>query len=312
MDIFEAKGIKPMLIVEMVEAFDDPDFIFELKLDGERCIAYLDPLQETDLRNKRNIKMINKVPELSQIHKQVKCRCILDGELIVIKDGKPDFTEIQRRSLMSNDFKIHLQSTKYPASFTAFDILYYEDHEVIDLPLIERKRLLESVVIENERLAISRFIEHYGIEFYKIAKQNELEGIVAKRKDGKYSFDKRTRDWIKIKNLLDDDFVICGYIKKDNNVISVVLGQYRNSDLVYKGHVTLGVSSNDFKIMSSTNRLDTPLFQDIPSGNEDAVWIEPIHVCTVKYMIKTASGSMRQPVFKGIRDDKKAIECVEK
>ena len=101
MDLFESKNIKPMLIGEMQEAFDSPDYIYELKLDGERCIAYLDK-DSTDLRNKRNIKMLAKVPELSNIHKQVKCRCILDGELIVIKDGKPDFFEIQRRSLMSN------------------------------------------------------------------------------------------------------------------------------------------------------------------------------------------------------------------
>ena len=213
MDMFDSKNIKPMLIGEMQEAFDSPDYIYELKLDGERCIAYLDN-DITDLRNKRNIKMLVKVPELSMIHKQVKCRCILDGELIVIKDGKPDFFEIQRRSLMSNTFKIKLASSKLPASFTAFDILYYEDHEVIDLPLMQRKKLLEKTIKENDRIAISRYIEERGIEFYKLAKQNQLEGIVAKRKDSKYYLDKRTKDWIKIKNLMDDDFVVCGYIFK--------------------------------------------------------------------------------------------------
>lgn len=130
MDLFDKKDIKPMLIGEMTDAFDSPDFIYELKLDGERCLAYLDPKGSTELRNKRNVKMLLKVPELSEIHRQVKCRCILDGELIVIKNGKPDFFEIQRRSLTSNEFKIHLQTQKYPASFTAFDILYYKDHDV--------------------------------------------------------------------------------------------------------------------------------------------------------------------------------------
>jgi len=309
MNIFESKNIKPMLIGEMQDAFDSPDYIYELKLDGERCIAYLDK-DGTELRNKRNIRMLMTVPELSDIHKQVKCRCILDGELIVIKDGKPDFFEIQRRSLMSNSFKIKLASSRLPASFTAFDILYYDDHDVKDLPLMQRKKLLEKTIKENGSIAISRYIEEQGIKFYQLAKENQLEGIVAKRKDSKYYFDKRTKDWIKIKNLQDDDFVVCGYIFKDKGVISIVLGQYSSKELVYKGHATLGLSTADFKIIKSTRRLSTQPFNDLPSGNENAVWIEPSLVCTVNYMLKTATGSLRQPVFKGLRNDKLPKDCI--
>lgn len=147
-DWFQDKGIKPMLIGAEGEAFDSPDYLYELKLDGERCIAYLD-VEGTDLQNKRNMKMLLKVPELSEIHTQVKCRCILDGELAVIHDGKPDFFLIQRRSMMSNPVKIQLEAQRHPACFTAFDILYYEDHPVTDLPLTERKKLLESVIKEE-------------------------------------------------------------------------------------------------------------------------------------------------------------------
>ena len=308
MDLFESKEIKPMLIGENQEAFDSPDYIYELKLDGERCIAYLDK-DMTELRNKRNVKMLSKVPELATIHKQVKCRCILDGELIVIKDGKPDFYEIQRRSLMSNTFKIQLASSKLPASFTAFDILYYNDHQVTDLSLMQRKKLLEKVIKENERLAISRYIEESGIAFYQLAKQNDLEGIVAKRKDSKYYQDKKTKDWIKIKYLLDDDFVVCGYILKSGGVISIVLGQYLNKELVYKGHATLGISAEDFQIIKSTPELSSQPFNILPSGNDNAIWIELRLVCIVKFMMKTAKGGLRQPVFKGLRDDKLPKDC---
>lgn len=309
-DIFEQKALKPMLIGSTSEAFNSEDYIFELKLDGERCLAYLDPKNGTDLRNKRNIKMLSKVPELSDIHKQVKVRCILDGELIVIKDGKPDFFEIQRRSLTTNKFKIQLQANKYPASFTAFDILFYDDHEVTSLPLMERKKLLSEVLSESDRIAISRYIENTGVDFYKLAEQNDLEGIVAKKKDSNYFYDKRTKDWIKIKNLQDDDFVVCGYIIKENNVTSIVLGQYDNKKLIYKGHVTLGVSGDDFRTITSTKKVTEHPFVELPPGNDDAVWIAPELVCTVKYMMKTATGSMRQPVFKGLRDDKEPKDCV--
>lgn len=246
-DIWESKNIKPMLIGASGEAFDSAEYIYELKLDGERCIAYLDS-DSTVLKNKRNLFMLPKVPELSEIHKNVNVRCILDGELSVIKNGKPDFSEIQRRSLMSNSIKIDLASKKYPACFTAFDILYYEDRLVTDLPLTERKELLQKAVqSENDRFAVSRVIEKNGIAFYDLAEKENLEGIVAKRRDSKYYFDKRTKDWIKIKNLQDDDFVVLGYIPKDNNMNSIILGQYKDKLMVYKGHVTLGVGGESFR-----------------------------------------------------------------
>lgn len=211
---------------------------------------------------------------------------------------------------MSNSFRIQLASSKLPASFTAFDILYYDDHEVMDLTLMQRKKLLEKTVKENERIAISRYIEEHGVEFYQLATQNQLEGIVAKRKDSKYYLDKRSKDWIKIKNLQDDDFVVCGYIFKHTGVISIVLGQYLNKELVYKGHVTLGISTADFQLMKSIPIINTQPFNFLPCENENVVWIEPILVCTVKYMMKTANGSLRQPVFKGLRDDKEPQDCI--
>ena len=80
-DLFTDKNVRPMLIGAEGEAFDSPDYLYELKLDGERCIAYLAPTSGTELRNKRNLKLLPKVPELSGIHRQATCRCILDGEL---------------------------------------------------------------------------------------------------------------------------------------------------------------------------------------------------------------------------------------
>lgn len=296
-----------MLIAENREPFDSPDYIYELKLDGERCIAYLDDTG-TELRNKRNVKMLPKVPELSRIHTCVNKRCILDGELFVMKNGKPDFFEIQRRSLMSNSFKIALASSKYPASYNAFDILYIEGQTVTDRPLTERKQLLTEIVCkEDARFSVSRTIENSGIAFYELAKERQLEGIVAKRKDSRYYFDKRTKDWIKIKYLQDDDFVVCGYILKESSA-SLVLGKYREGRLIHKGHVTLGVSQNDIAFLSQI-KTGGPLFDT--RANENTVWLNPVVVCTVQYMMKTASGSLRQPVFKGLRLDKQANDCTE-
>lgn len=309
-DLFKEKNVKPMLIGAEGEAFDSPDYIFELKLDGERCIAYLGG-DSTELINKRGQRMLPKTPELNGIHRHVSDRCVLDGELAVIKNGRPDFFEIQRRSLMSNPFKIQLAASKHPACFTAFDILYIDGELVTDRPLMERKELLAGVVkSESGHFAVSRYISQQGVSFYELARKQNLEGIVAKRCDSKYYFGKRTKDWIKIKNLKDDDFVICGYILKEKHVISIVLGQYRNGTMLYKGHVTLGVNGGAFRQISAVERREAPPFA-APPGNERAVWIEPRLVCTVKYMELTNSGGLRQPVFKGLRNDKAPEECVE-
>ena len=307
-DLWESKTVKPMLIGAEGEPFDSENYIYELKLDGERCIAYLDK-GRTILKNKRNVLMLPKVPELSEIHRNVNVRCILDGELAVIKDGKPDFFEIQKRSMMSNPVKIDMAAKKYPACFTAFDILYYEGHQVTDLPLTKRKKLLQKAVqSENSRFAVSRYIEKNGISFYNLAEQQELEGIVAKRKDSKYYLDRRTKDWIKIKYLQDDDFVIMGYVPKENSMNSIIFGQYRANELIYKGHVTLGVGGEPFRKIQALDKIACH-FSEIPKGNENVVWVVPKLVCTVKYMMKTESGGLRQPVFKGLREDKAPEEC---
>lgn len=306
---FENRHINPMLIGADGQAFDSGDFIYELKWDGERCLAYLDPAHGTELRNKRNLKMLPKVPELAGIHKQVKKRCILDGELMIMKNGRPDFYEIQKRSLTTNSFKIQLAAKQYPANFVAFDILYYDGKDLTLLPLMERKQYLDQAVrTETASLAISRYVPDKGCPLYTLAKQQNLEGIVAKRKDSIYTPGKRTKDWIKIKNLKDDDFVVCGYLYKENNMISLVLGQYGQNEMIYKGHVTLGVGGPDFEIIKAMKPAQIPPFP-VPPGNEEANWITPELVCTVKFMDYNANGGMRQPVFKGLRFDKPAEAC---
>ena len=306
---FDIRDIKPMLIGIEGQPFDSTDYIYELKWDGERCIAFLDPDGTIDLRNKRNIKMLQKVPELKNIYKQAKARCILDGELMVLKNGKPDFFEIQRRSLTTNQFKINLASKNYPATFVAFDILYYDDKDITDLPLIERKKYLKESFKECERLALSRHIESSGVGFYELAEQQELEGIVAKRKDSLYIQGKRTKDWIKIKRMKDEDFIICGYIRKNNHMISLILGRFEDNVIYYQGHVTMGVGIDTLEQLLKLPPGYPPANTPSGHGNERATWIQPKLVGVVKYMPRTGSHGRHQSVFKGIRYDKLPGEC---
>ncbi|SET85971.1 DNA ligase [Lacrimispora sphenoides] len=305
MDIFESRNVSPMLISEMVEPFDSPNFIYEIKWDGIRTLSFLDT--NTDMRNKRNKLMIPIFPELESLYRQVKTKCIIDHELLVLKNGIPDFYEVQKRALMSNSFKIKLAADKYPASVIAYDILYYKDKDITMLPLMERKKYLTDVVIENDLISVSRFIENDGIKLFELVKEKGLEGTVAKRKDSLYWQGKRTKDWVKCKIMSTDDCVICGYIPKENNMTSLVLGQYDDDLLVYKGHVTLGVSLRILK-EHKYKVIDYSPFGYVPPGNDDCVWLAPELVCIVESM-PTEKEGFRQPVFKGIRDDKPAMEC---
>ena len=308
-DLFRDKNIRPMLIGAESEPFDDDAYLYELKIDGERCVAYLDPAAGTDLRNKRNMKMLPKVPELAGLQQNVNRRCILDGELAVITDGRPDFYAIQSRSIMTTPHKIQLAAQRQPASFAAFDILYLGDGPTVGLPLTERKRLLRGVVrSENARFAVSRVVEQGGIDFYELVKARNLEGIVAKRRDSMYYFDKRTKDWIKIQFLKDEDFIVCGYGRNEGGMNTLVLGQYQNGRLVYRGRFSLGVGGEGFRVIRSQPKAITPPFGR-SSESGDATWNVPELVCTVQYMDKTESGGMRQPVFKGLRQDKTPEEC---
>lgn len=203
-DLFHDKNISPMLLHEVKEPFDDKEYIYELKLDGIRCIAYLG--KEVVLQNKRFKDVTEIYPELSDMCKCVKKNTVLDGELVVLTDGKPDFYALQKRSLMGDKFRIQLAARKNPVQFAAYDILYYDGKDLTDKPLMERKAILSEKVSEGNGLSISRYIEEKGIAFFELAKEQDLEGIVAKRKDGLYHIGKRTSDWIKIKVMQDEDF----------------------------------------------------------------------------------------------------------
>ena len=307
MSIFDL-NIEPMLIKKESEPFDNPDWIYELKLDGIRAVVYTDGT-ELQIKNKRMLRLDPIFPELQHIPKQVHKPCILDGELFVSVDGKPDFSKIQARALMSNYMKIELAARKFPAGFAAYDVLYYDKASTIELPLMERKSILQKAVAEDERFAISRFVEGKGVELFHLTVAQGLEGVVAKQKDSLYFPGTRTDKWKKFKNLKDDDFIIHGYLHKDGGRIALVLAQYDGKHrLVYKGHVS-GIRKETFSRISNVPKSECLFWEEIPDSNKDAHWIEPTLVCKVAYMELTKSGSMRQPVFRGIREDKMAGEC---
>ena len=301
MDIFQDRSASPMLIAHQGDPFDDPGWIYELKLDGFRCLAYVDK-DGIDLRNKRNMRMLPKFPELQDIYKQVKERCIVDGEVVVMRNGVPDFYELQRRTMLTDPFKIQMAAKRFPASFVVYDCLYREKGDILDQDLMERKTIIEKLIPEEtKRMAISRYITGEGIKLYEIAAAQKLEGVVAKDSSSFYHMGKRSKSWIKFKRMADEDFVVAGYIRKAQNTYSIILGKYQNGILLYKGHVTSGVTRYSIEELVPQEKSTISIFP-LGSGNENAVWVVPDHICIVEYM-PNSKGALRQPVFKGYRID---------
>ena len=303
-DLFDQHGYAPMLIGRSEEAFDSEDYLYEIKWDGTRCLAYCS--DHTELINKRDKLLNDQFPELLTLHRCLPKPAVLDGEIVVFHDGKPDFYALQRREMLRSAFRIRLAQESDLATFIVFDILEYNGKDLTGLPLVKRKEKLKGFK-ENETAVCSRVYLYEGEKLYAWTQRQNLEGIVAKEKNSLYQCGRRTSSWIKIKKLKDEDFAVCGYIQKERNVLSLVLGQYQGKTLVYKGHVTLGVSEALLKKKLPVTAICP--FPETPKNHEHAVWLKPKLVCTVKYMDKTAAGSLRQPVLKGFREDKTAKEC---
>ncbi|MCC8193422.1 MAG: DNA ligase [Deltaproteobacteria bacterium] len=321
MDLFDAKNAQAMLIGREEQAFDSPDYIYELKLDGDRCLAYLDPGTGTHLVNKRGRDILPQLPELKRLHEQAGARCILDGELVIGSGQKNEFGLIRSRLTTTNRYRMERLAREAPASFIAYDILYLGRESLVERPLEDRKSLMEQTLAVNNRLVVSRYIAERGLALYRLVVEQGLEGVVAKRLGSVYQMGKRTRDWVKFKNWLDDDFVVCGYYPSDKaNVVSLVVGQYRPHDgdepeLVYKGHVVLGLANPDFRRIDALprhTRGQTVQWGKTPADHPKTIWLEPLLVCKIEFMSLTRTGGLRQPVFRGLRDDKTPLECVEK
>lgn len=293
---FEARNLAPMIFKESEKVFDSPDYFYELKFDGIRSLAYLDG--KTDLVNKRG-KLLNAIyPELADLHACSKEKALLDGELVLMREGKPDFFELQKRSLLSDSLKIEIQSKIHPVVYVAFDLLYWKDRFLIDEPLWKRKELLQENIKEGKSLAIPRHIEGRGRELFAAAERMDLEGIVAKRKDSLYYPGKRTSVWLKMKVYEEEDLLILGYVPKEN-LIDLILGRFVKGRLEKAGSVPTGRIKEEILAFAAKHP-SAPLFPE----PKEAVWMEPKLVGKVRYMMKTEKGGLRQPVFIGLRDDK--------
>ncbi|AAB89526.1 MULTISPECIES: non-homologous end-joining DNA ligase [Archaeoglobus] len=305
------KKIKPMLAVRS-KPFSSDDHIYEVKWDGTRCLAFVDVEgKRVRLQNRRLLDITYRYPEIKLLD-AVERNAILDGEVVVIKDGKPSFPLLQKREHVDSRFKIEILSKTIPAVYIVFDVLYC-DGWVVDLELMERKKILSEVLQSRGRVVVEEWIEGKGEEFYRKAVEMGLEGIVAKKKDGRYLIGKRSRLWKKIKKRNTLDCVIVGWIEGEGERAktfgSLVLAVYEDGRLKHVGNVGTGFDSEFLNWFSERLREIEVAKPHFEIETKNVHWVKPRYVCEVEFLEFTEDGKLRAPVFLRLREDKSPDEC---
>lgn len=301
-------NVKPMLAKIKKEPFDDEDWIFELKYDGYRAIVEIEK-NEVNIYS-RNLNSFNtKFTPLVKKLQKLGHEAVLDGEVVILnKEGKPEFQLLQ-----------NFQKTlKGELHFYVFDLLFLNGYELYSLPLIERKKFLKEIIeeLDDPSITYGDHIESKGIDFFKEAQKQNLEGIIAKKADSTYQTNNRSSSWFKIKTSMRQEAVIAGFTEPRGSrktFGALVLGVYENDKLEYIGHTGGGFNGESLKLvmakMKPLTRKTSPFSKKIKT-NTPVTWIKPELVCEVAFSEWTVEGSMRHPIFQGLREDKKAKEVL--
>ena len=298
------KDLKPMLASVTEQPFNSEEWQFEIKWDGYRALAYLNN-GKVQLRSRNNLSFDQKYVAVFEALKQWPINAVIDGEIIVLnEDGKADFKSLQDWQLAPTGHLVYY----------IFDIIWLDGISLVNLPLTERQNILKQITPDSNIIRYSDSIDDYGIDFYNIAKENSLEGIIAKRKDSLYQPGYRTKNWLKIKIEQRHEAVICGYTRnKDTDRLfsSLLLANYANEQLHYIGQVGTGFTeAMQQDIMRKMKPLVTKAapVDNVPKLGKETVWIKPVLVCEVKYTELTPEGVMRHPSFQGLREDKTILD----
>ena len=313
--------IHPMLATPIAKAFDNPDWVFELKWDGYRAVAFIEDGRVRLISRSQN-DLTKQFPELGSLPQFVKAeRAILDGEIVALDDeGRPSFSLMQQRTGFQPGKRRITRREGVPIIYYAFDLLYLDSVDLRRVALESRKQWLQDQIKTSE---IVHFSDHYaekGLALFEAAKQRGLEGIVAKKRSSLYQ-EKRSNDWLKIKITQRQECVIGGYTDPEGSreyFGALVLGLYdRQGRLIHVGQVGTGFDQKALKeIFTRLQPLKTkenPFYGEI-GGLRKVQFVRPDLVAEIKYSEwthETMEGGMklRAPVFMGLRTDKLAEEC---
>jgi bifunctional non-homologous end joining protein LigD len=299
--------IEPMKAVLADKPFSDPNWIFERKLDGIRCLAIRDG-SGLSLVSRTGRTMNAEYPALVEaLEREPSGHFVADGEIVAFENGITSFSRLQRR-----------MRERVPVYLYLFDLPCHEGEDLRAVPLRQRKARLRQALNFGGRV---RYTPHrngeHGEQFYREACAKGLEGVIAKRADSPYRSGGRSRDWLKLKCHAEQELVIGGYTTPRGTRTefgALLVGYYdERGTLRYAGKVGTGFDQHTLESLGSRMRQleqdQSPFepFKPIPPGTH---WVRPELVAQIGFAEWTRDGRLRHPRFLGLRDDKPARDVV--
>jgi bifunctional non-homologous end joining protein LigD len=309
----QPRWVEPMKAVLHDRPFSDPDWIYERKLDGERCLAYRTS-KGVRLLSRTDHLLNNSYPELVEALKSEVCpEFVVDGEIVALRAGIPSFSRLQGR-LGINDPK-RARRTGIAVYYYLFDIVHVEGYDTTRLPVRPRKKLLRGALDFHGHV---RFLPHRnrdGERLFVDACRRGLEGLIAKRAESSY-VSTRSKDWLKLKCSHEQELVIGGFTAPQGTRTdfgALLVGYYEDGKLSYAGKVGTGFDQRTLadlgERMRGLERPEAP-FVDVRPVPKGTHWIEPRLVGQFAFSEWTRDGRLRHPRYLGLRDDKRPKEVV--
>jgi bifunctional non-homologous end joining protein LigD len=294
------RNIVPMALSLANQPFNDKDWQFEIKWDGFRMLAYCSK-NEVNLSSKKNNTFNKRFPTIKAELERMDLNAVLDGEVVILnEDGSPSFNNII--------------STKGTGNlvYYVFDLLWYHDRNLLELPLWQRRKVLKSILGKSETVRFSDHVDEKGVELFDLVQEHAVEGIVGKHKQSKYSPGYRSNEWLKIKTGQQIKAVVAGYLldKNKDEPSSLIIGRKIDNEYRFMGLVEAGVGIQTVKKILEAKRTMKSIFSPLPNVNKKSpfrtplenpviVWLKPLE-CEVKYLELDRFGIMRHPSFKGL------------
>ncbi|HEX6489454.1 MAG TPA: hypothetical protein VF137_11375 [Candidatus Dormibacteraeota bacterium] len=288
--------------------FSSPDYVFEVKWDGVRAVLFRDPSGDVHAHDRALADLTPLFPELAEARRNLPPGTVLDGELVATDDeGRPDYHRLRRRLEAGAEL-----AEEIPVSFVAFDLLYLREKPLLRQPLDKRRsRLQKDVEIGGVLLAPDHIADN-GVDLFEACLERGLEGVMAKHRSSTYVPGQRSPFWLKVKAVQSDDFVVVGWLPA-RAYGALLVAYHERGQLLPAGTVTGGFDQASWGALELQLRehareecpLDPP-----PVVTGSVRWVEPSTVVSVRYSEWSADGTLRFPIFNGLRPEVHPAECV--